>query len=78
MDRYCPGSDGGTANNQFFFLNEDYLEFFIHPDRNFVVDEPIRPVNQDARVYPILLACNIGCNRRDRHSRWSNIDPNLP
>ena len=76
-DKHCGGSGYGTADNNLYLLQTKYLDIAIHPDRNFKVDEPIRPSNQDARIWPILWAGLLGCNRRERQTRWSTINPSL-
>lgn len=47
-DSHCPA-------NHFFFLNEDYVLFVVHPDANFSMEDWLQPVNQDAMTCKLIL-----------------------
>lgn len=76
-DTYCLGTTGSPTLKKFYFLQTQYLDMFIHPDRNFTVDGPIPTPEMDGKVWRILFSGNVACNRRARQLRWDGIDPDL-
>lgn len=76
-DTYCGGTGGGTADTKLYMLQTQYLDMFIHPDRNFAIDGPIPVPEMDGKVWRLLFSGNIACNRRARQLRIGGIDPDL-
>jgi hypothetical protein len=58
--------DGGSGipTNHMYFLNTDYLFWDVHQDAYMTPLEGMRPVNQDAEVFPIILQSNLTCSNR--------------
>lgn len=54
-----------TTHNRMYFLNTDYLFFDVHQDAYMTPLEGIRPVNQDAMVFPIIFQGNLTCSNRE-------------
>jgi hypothetical protein len=57
-DEYCP-------DNHMYFVNTEFLKLRYHEDAYFTLDEERLPVNQDAKVYPILFQGNLTCSNRN-------------
>jgi len=53
---------GGAGTNHLWLLNTNYLHFRPHTDREFVADDQIHSMNQDATVQFILWAGNLTCS----------------
>jgi hypothetical protein len=53
VDSHCPA-------NHMFFLNEDYLNLYYHPDENFRFEPFQKPVNQNVKVAKIYWAGAFG------------------
>ncbi len=58
--------DGGSGipTNHMYFLNTDYLFWEVHKDAYMTPLEGMRPTNQDAMVFPIILQSNLTCSNR--------------
>lgn len=58
--------DGGSgiATNHMYFLNTNYLFWEVHKDAYMTPLEGMRPTNQDAMVFPIILQSNLTCSNR--------------
>lgn len=77
VDSHVAGSDGGSTDNVLMFLNERYLNLFIHKDWNFKVT-PIPPQrDQSLKMVRIEVVLNLACSRRNMHVRNAAINPNL-
>ncbi|MBR3899680.1 MAG: phage major capsid protein [Elusimicrobiaceae bacterium] len=57
-DANCPAS-------HMYFLNCNYLKLRHHKDAYFTLDEERLPVNQDAKVFPMLFQGNLTCSNRN-------------
>lgn len=57
-----------TAHNRMYMLNTDYLFFDVHEDAYMTPLEGIRPVNQDALVFPIIFQGNLTCSNREQQA----------
>ena len=55
-----------TTHNRMYLLNTDYLFFDVHEDAYFTPLDGIRPTNQDAMVFPIIMQGNLTCSNRER------------
>lgn len=55
VDSHCPSS-------HMFFLNEEYLHLFYHPDEDFRFEPFMKPVNQNVKVAKIYWAGAFGCS----------------
>lgn len=53
VDSHCP-------SQHMFFLNEDYLHLFYHPDENFRFEPFAKPINQNVKVGKIFWAGALG------------------
>lgn len=54
-----------TTHNRMYFLNTDYLFFDVHQDAYMTPLDGVRPVNQDAMVFPIIFMGNLTCSNRE-------------
>ena len=57
-----------TTHNRMYFLNTDYITFDVHEDAYMTPLDGIRPVNQDAEVFPIILQGNMTCSNREQQA----------
>lgn len=57
-----------TTHNRMYMLNTNYLFFDVHQDAYMTPLDGIRPVNQDALVFPILFQGNITCSNREQQA----------
>ena len=57
-DSFCPAS-------HMYFLNTDYLKLHAHKDAYFTLDKERLPVNQDAKVFPMIFQGNLTCSNRN-------------
>ena len=59
--------DGGSGipTNHMYFLNTNYLFWETHKDAYMTPLDAMRPVNQDAMVFPIILQSNLTCSNRE-------------
>lgn len=53
---------GGAGTNHLWLLNTNYLFFRPHMDRNFIAEDKIHSINQDATVQYMLWAGNLTCS----------------
>lgn len=53
VDSHCP-------SNYFWFLNEDYLDLYYHPDEDFRFEPFQKPINQNVKVAKIYWAGAFG------------------
>lgn len=58
-----PGAGDAYTGNRFFFLNSQYLHFWVHKKNNFRVKE-VEPDYQDGRVAFVFLYGNLSCSNR--------------
>ena len=57
-DSFCPAG-------HMYFLNTDYLKLHAHKDAFFALDKERLPINQDAKVFPIIFQGNLTCSNRN-------------
>lgn len=77
VDSHISGSDGGTADNWLMFLNERYLNLFMHKDWNFRVTPIPAQRDQSLKIIRTEVALNLACSRRNMHVVTKTINPNL-
>jgi hypothetical protein len=77
IDKACPGSGSGTADNDIEFINENFIQFYVHPDDNFKVHPWLNPVNQQGRITRVTWSGQLGTNNRRRHGALEAINPAL-
>lgn len=65
--------DEDCTAQDFFFLNTKTFKLVTHPARNFKVDGPKRPTNEDSKIWHILWAGNLTCNEPRRNAIITNI-----
>ena len=58
FDAFCPAE-------HMYFLNTRYLKLRAHKDAYFALDEERLPVNQDAKVFPLIFQGNLTVNNRN-------------
>jgi hypothetical protein len=65
--------DEDCTTQTFFFLNTKTFKFVTHPARNFKVDGPKRPTNEDSKIWHILWAGALTCNEPRRNAKLTSI-----
>lgn len=65
--------DEDCTANDFFFLNTKTFKFITHPARDFKVDGPKFPTDQDAKIWHILWAGVLTCNEPRRNAILTGI-----
>lgn len=65
--------DRGCTAGYMYFINSDYLRFVIRGGRNWKVEGPFTPHDQDASLWRLLWAGNLVCSNRKRHGVLSGI-----
>jgi len=65
--------DEDCTAQTFFFLNTGTFKFVTHPARNFKVDGPKRPTNEDSKIWHILWAGALTCNEPRRNAKLTGI-----
>lgn len=65
--------DEDCTAQTFFFLNTKTFKFVTHPARNFKVDGPKRPTNEDSKIWHILWAGALTCNEPRRNAKLTSI-----
>lgn len=56
-----------------FFVNTKTWKFVSHPNRNFKVDGPKYPTNEDSKIWHILWAGALTCNEPRRNGKITGI-----
>ena len=62
-----------AAANHFFWLNEEFLHLYYHPQRNFVFDPFIKSSNQDAKSGKIFWMGNLGTSNARMFGKFSGL-----
>lgn len=58
-------ADSKAPSGYFIFLNEDYLDLYVHKDENFRFEPFMKPINQNVRVAHIFaMLCLASSNNR--------------
>jgi hypothetical protein len=77
VDKASPGSGSGTADNQIFFINEKFIEFYVHPLDNFKIWDWQTPINQIGKIAKITFTGQLATSNRRRHGKITTINPAL-
>jgi hypothetical protein len=77
VDKACGGTGSGTADNQILFINENFVEFYVHPADNFKVGDWMKPINQEGRICRITFTGQLGTSNRRMHGKFTTINPAL-
>lgn len=65
--------DEDCTAQTFFFLNTKTFKLVTHPARNFKVDGPKRPTNEDSKIWHILWAGALTNNEPRRNAKLTGI-----
>jgi hypothetical protein len=65
-DSHCPSS-------HLFFLNEDYLNLWVHKDEDMRMEEFQKPINQNVKVAKIYFMGAMGSSNNRLHGKLSAI-----
>lgn len=65
--------DEDCTAGYFYFLNTKTFKFVTHPARNFKVDGPKRPTNEDSKIWHILWAGALTCNEPRRNAKITGL-----
>lgn len=76
-DEHSAGGGYGSTNNELYFLNMDWIQFFVHENKAFAhrTYDPIP--QQNAYIANIFLGCNLTTNNRRMHVYMDDINPSL-
>ena len=76
-DEHAAGSGYGSTDNVLYFLNMDYVQFFVHSNKAFAsrVYDPIP--QQNVWIGGVFLGCNLATNNRRMHSMMNDVNPSL-
>lgn len=76
-DEHAAGSGYGSVDNVLYFLNMEYVQFFVHQDVAFTsrVFDPIP--QQNVYIMGVYLGCNLATNNRRMHAMINDINPSL-
>jgi hypothetical protein len=66
VDSHCPSGD-------MYFLNEDYLHLYYHPDEDFRFEPFQKPVNQNVKVAKIYWAGALGSSNNRMHGAMTAL-----
>ena len=70
VDDHIPTT--GTEGN-LFFLNEEYFTFIVGKGGNFVVEDFVKPPNQDAMTAVMKLYCQLVCSNPQRQGKFTAL-----
>lgn len=56
-----------------FMLNEEFLNLYYHPDRDFVFDPFLRVVNQDIKSGKVFWMGNLGSSNNRMHGKFTAL-----
>ena len=59
--------------NYMFFLNEEFLNLYYHPEENFRFEPFVKPTNQNVRVGKIYWSGNLGSSNNRMHSALTAV-----
>lgn len=60
----CLDGGSGIPTNHMYFLNTDYIFWEVHKDAYMTPLDSVRPANQDADVFPVILQSNLTTSNR--------------
>ena len=63
----------GTGDGGLFFLNEEYWTFVIGQGGNFVIEDFVKPPNQDAMTAIMKLYCQLICANPARQGKFTKL-----
>lgn len=59
--------------NHWFFINEEYLHMFVHPQENMRMDDFERPRNQNVKSAQIFWAGALGSSNNRYHGKFDSL-----
>jgi hypothetical protein len=63
----------GTGDGALFFLNEEYWTFVVGQGGNFVIEDFVKPPNQDAMTAIMKLYCQLICANPARQGKFTAL-----
>lgn len=63
----------GTGDGNLFFLNEEYWNFVVGQGGNFVIEDFVKPPNQDAMTAIMKLYCQLICANPARQGKFTAL-----
>jgi hypothetical protein len=63
----------GTGDGNLFFLNEEYWNFVVGQGGNFVIEDFVKPPNQDAMTAIMKLYCQLICANPARQGKFTKL-----
>jgi len=77
VDKASPGTGSGTEDNHISFINENFIEFYVHPRDNITVSKWREPINQMGRIAFVTWCGQLATSNRRRHGALEALDPAL-
>ena len=76
-DEHASGSGYSNTDNVLYFLNMDYVQFFVHSNKAFAsrVYEPLP--QQNVWIGGVFLGCNLTTSNRRMHVQMNDVNPSL-
>ena len=65
--------DAHQAANHLMFINEKYLDLFVHKDEDFRFEDFVKPVNQNVRVGKVYFMGALGSSNNRMHAVLSAL-----
>jgi hypothetical protein len=72
-DKFCPGTSA-TGDNHLFFLNSNWLYFYVHKDMNMIQEKVAPPATQVSNITRVLLGANLATDNRRMHSAFTVLN----
>lgn len=66
-------ADSHCTANHLFFLNENYLDLYIHRDENFRFEPFIKPIDQNVKIAKIYWAGALTSSNNRMHAKASGL-----
>jgi len=76
-DEHAAGTGYGSTDNVLYFINMDYVQFWIHENKAFATRVYDPPPQQEVWIGKILLGCALTTNQRRAHAFTNDINPSL-
>lgn len=65
--------DSHVPTGDMYFLNENYLHLYYHPDNNMKFEPFLKPINQNVRVAKLYWAGAFGSSNNRMHGAFTSI-----
>ena len=66
--------DSNVTSGYLYMISREYMRFIFGKGRNFVLGKFQTPINQESRVAPVFVYCQLTLNRRQSHGVIDGLD----